>query len=141
MTTVVADEEDDANEQKIAIGDAPQAVQSAIKTASEGGQLGVVTKESDEGFTTYEAEFQVGSVNHSIKLSDAGAILERESDVGAAALPASVVAQIQKQFPKATIKNAEEVVLTYYEVEIETGKKGHEVKVFANGQPVDDEEE
>jgi len=143
-STVLAKEKADSDkkdaEKSTSVEKAPQAVQAALDKELHGAKATSLKREVADGFATYEAEYAANGVECSMKLSEDGTALETEQGVAVSAIPASVTAQIEKRFPKATIKEAQRVVLTFFEVTLDTGGKESEVKMFANGQPVEDDD-
>jgi hypothetical protein len=143
-STVLAKEKADSDkkdaEKSTPVEKAPQAVQAALDKELHGAKATSLKREVHDGFAAYEAEYAANGVECSVKLSEDGTTLETEQGVAVSAIPASVTAQIEKQFPKATIKEAQRVVLTFFEVTLDTGGKEREVKMFANGQPVEDDD-
>jgi len=127
-------------EETVPMEKAPQAVRAAIEKEAPDAKSMELKREVDDGFAAYEAEFLRNDVKQSLTIAEDGAILEKEQQVAVPALPPAVAAQVQKHFPKATIKKAEQVVSTYYEVTLDVAGKEREIKVCANGQPVEDED-
>jgi hypothetical protein len=119
---------------------APQAVQAAVDKVLHGAKPTSLKKEVEDGFAAYEAEYTANGVECSVRLSEDGATLETEEGVAVSAMPASVTAQIEKRFPKATVKEAARVVSTFFEITLDVDGKEREVKMFANGQQVEDED-
>ena len=127
-------------EETVPMDKAPQAVRAAIEKEAPDAKSMELKREVDDGFAAYEAEFLRNDTKQSLTIAEDGAILEREQQVAVSALPPAAAAAVQKHFPKATIKEAQQVVATYYEVTLDVAGKEREVKVCANGQPVEDED-
>lgn len=136
------DDKDDGEDEEdmISWDQLPQAVQQALREKFGGAQPAELKSDSEDGFVLYEAEYDTGGTKQGIKLTEDGAILEIEEEVSPSSLPAGVLAQIKKKYPGASIKESEMVVLTFYEVEVEIKGKEKEVKLFANGLMVDDDD-
>lgn len=128
-------------EEKIKLEDAPAAVQSAIKKSVGTGQLGDLVKEALDGKTVFEAEFTVDKVQHSVKVSEAGEVIEEETGIEVNALPAAVSDALKAKYAKGEIEDASLVKAgdkTFYEVDIEVDGAEHEVKIDASGKILED---
>ena len=146
VSTVLAKEKENEAadkdvEQSIPVDKAPQAVQSALDKELHGAKATSLEQEDEDGFVAYETEYSANNVKHSVKLSEDGTVLETEEEVAVSAIPAAVTAQIQERFPKATIKEAQRVVSTFFEVTLDANGKEREAKIYANGRPVEEEED
>ena len=129
------------SEEKVELANVPAAVRNAIGTAVGGGKLEDVVKETENGLTTYEAEFEVGEVDHSVRIGADGALLEEECAVEAGALPAAVTNAIKKAHPDVKIEDAVEVKakgMSYFEVMAEVGEADHEIALDAAGNFISD---
>lgn len=130
-----------AAEEKIAFDAAPAAVQATMKKAIGTGTLHEVTRESEDGKITFEANYNVDKAMHSVKVDEAGKLLEKETQIDAKALPAAVSQAVMKLYSAAKI---EEVVLvtagdkTFYELEIEVAEVDRELKIDPNGKVLED---
>jgi uncharacterized membrane protein YkoI len=133
-------EEEEAIEKEIQLAQAPQAVQDAIKKIVGENPIKKVIEEKEEDVTTYEAEYTVGDIEHSVDCAATGEILELENAVEANALPAAALKEITKDYPGAVIKEACAVQVFFYEVEVEINGKKQEIKVYATGD-IEDEDE
>jgi vancomycin resistance protein YoaR len=136
----VEKEEADDDEIKVSKSDVPKAVQGTLDTKAVGAADLVVTKEMDDEFTIYEAEFSSGGIKQSLKMTAEGAVVEAEQAVETSALPAAVLERLKKDAPKAHIKEAEQVTLSFYEVSLDLSGKEREIKIYSNGQLVEDED-
>jgi uncharacterized membrane protein YkoI len=134
------DGEDDDDEEAVSWDDLPKAVQTSLTDLLGGVKSQSLTREAEDGFVLYEAAYEADGAKLEVKLTDDGTVIEREQEVAPSALPASVAEQIRKKFPRAEIKAAELVQLTFYEVELKGARRNHEVKVFANGQLLEEED-
>jgi uncharacterized membrane protein YkoI len=123
---------------------APAAVQEAVKKAAGENKIKKFSKEDEDGKTSYEAQFEVKGVDHSVKVSEAGAVLEEEMDVEAASLPEAVTKAVTEAHKDAKVKEAEMVKAggeTFYEIEVMDGKTERELKVTADGKVTAEKEE
>ena len=132
--------EESGEEQEISINDAPAAVQAAIKKAAKGNPILKIEQETEEGISTYEADYDVEGVKYSVKCAASGDVMELENEVNAQTLPAAVLDALREDYPGASIEKADAVMLIFYEVEMKKANKTFEVKVFASGDIEDDEE-
>lgn len=132
-------EKEEEIEKEIELAQAPQAVQDAISKIVGDNPIKKVIEETEEGVASYEAEYTVGDVEHSVECAATGEILELEHSIDVNALPAAALKEINKDYPGAVIKEAEAVQVFFYEVEIEINSKKHEFKVYATGD-IEDED-
>ena len=143
------DDEDDDHEGKgaedeeesVAWNQLPPAVQDALRAALPNVKKAEYARETEDGFVVYEAEYKADGTEHAVKVTEDGQIIETEEQLAPSALPSAIVARLRKQFPDAEIKKAERVVVTFYEIELEAGGKEREIRMFANGQVLDDEDD
>ena len=93
-----------------------------------------------EGNGEYEAEFKMNGVKMSANFTAEGAWRETESEIGTAALPATVTQAISTKYPKASIVGASKIETsdkgTRYEADLKTGLKKAEVLFDEAGNEV-----
>jgi hypothetical protein len=132
--------EKDEDEQVIPFAQAPNAVRTAMLKLTTENDVKKVERASDDDIVSFEIEYMADGEKRSATMTDKGEILELEHP--AKSLPEAVKAAIAKAMPDGKMGNGESVQLFYYEVAVTTkdGKKG-EVKVFANGKFVDEDED
>lgn len=123
----------------IKLGEAPEAVRTTVAKLTPADKVTKVIKESDEGLTLYEVEYTKDGANCSAALSGLGEVMELEKAVPEASLPAAVLAELKKEYPKATFKNPVSVQKFYFEIAVVIDGKSHEVKVDAAGN-IEDEQ-
>jgi len=140
LAVSAAAKQEAGKEETVPMDKAPQAVRAAIEKEVPDAKAMELKREVEDGFAAYEAEFVRSDVKQSLKITEDGTIVEKEQQVAVSTLPPAVAAQVKKHFPKATIREAQQVVLTYYEVTLDVGGKERELKIYANGQPVEDED-
>jgi uncharacterized membrane protein YkoI len=131
-----------AGEQTIELSQAPAPVQAAIKKAVGAGKITEVVKETEDGKTVYEADFELADRDHSVTVDEAGKVLEESAEIDVKSLPAPVVEAVKKKFPNAKIEDAEEVKAdgkTFYDIEVEVGDVDHDLRVDATGKILSDE--
>jgi len=131
------DVDEDEDEQAIAWDELPATVRAQL----EGVQARDMTAEVEDGFLTYEVEYIDNGAQVAATFTESGDIIETEETITTTDLPPAVAARIQQSFPDAVIGEAELVVLTFYEVELNVGGHERELKLFANGQLLDDDDE
>ena len=133
-----------AAETSVKLADAPAAVRDAI-TAAAGKPVDMIDKEQDNGKTYYEADYEMKGTKCSVKVDEAGTVVERETAVTKKELPKAVRAALKAKYPKAQIKEAEKVEAngeTYFELHVTADKKSEEVrevKVSTDGKITADE--
>ena len=112
----------------------PAAVKSAFHRAYPNAVVRRYSTEVENGKTIYEVESSEGATKRDLDISPEGQILEVETQVTAAQLPAAV--RTAAESGGAHIQTAELVVAgadTTYELKIR-GRRG-ELKLRSNGQP------
>lgn len=134
-----AKENDDEVEIKFA--EAPEAVRTAALKVTNEKSIKKVIKESDEGVTTYEVEFADNGASGSVTLSGMGDVLEVERGITQDKLPPAAQAALKKSYAGASFGEIHLVTKTFYEVEIVTNGKKHEIKVNAAGDVEDSKHE
>lgn len=124
----------------ISLEDLPAPVQQTILKAAASNAVYGFAREDEGGKTVYEARFAVDHVEHTISVSDTGALLEEEIAMDVKALPAAVVEAIARRYgTAATIKEAETVKAaeqSFIDVEVLAGKEKHEIRFDAAGKMV-----
>ena len=132
--------EESDSEREIQLSDAPAAVQVAFQKAAKGNPILKVEQETDDDVSTYEADFEIEGVKHSVKCAVTGEVMELENEVNPQSLPKAVLSGLNEEYPGAVIDKAESVMLIFYEVEMKKDGKTFEVKVSASGDVDDDDE-
>ena len=118
----------------------PPAVQEAVKAQGQGATLRGLAKEVKGGVTLYEAEMTVDGRSRDILFDAQGKIVSMEEEKTLSEIPAAARAAIQKAVGVGKLALVEKVTngeTTFYEGHINSGGKVSEVKVDANGKPVD----
>ena len=124
-------------EEKISMTDAPSAVQAGVKKAVGDQKIEEFSKEVEDGKTTFEAEFEVGGVDHSVTVAEDGKVIEEETDVALDALPKAVTEAVMKAEPSGKMKEAAKVTAdgkSCFEVDLMVGEVKHEIKVDEAGK-------
>jgi uncharacterized membrane protein YkoI len=128
------------SETKVDLRGLPPAVQEAVKAQSRGATLRAVSKEVKNDVTLYEAEMKVHGRTKDITFDAHGKIVSVEEQTSLNEIPAAARAAIQKAVGTGKLVLVEKVThgeKTYYEGHITHGQKALEVKVDANGKPVE----
>lgn len=133
--------EEEESEKEMKLSEVPDAVQAAFRKAAGATPLLKIEQETDDGVSTYEAEFETDGVKQSIKCAVSGDVMELEKEVNVRALPMAAIEGLREEYPEATLESAESVQVFFYEVELKENGKTFEVKVFASGDVDDDEGE
>jgi hypothetical protein len=110
----------------------------------EAGELKVgpitrVTKDKEDGVDTYQGEWQVGEMDHSATVTDAGGTIEVQTELPAARVPAAVSAAIAAKFGKAPDASYSLINTFTWDVEVTAAGKTHFVTVLPTGKIQDDE--
>ncbi|WP_205499664.1 hypothetical protein [Rufibacter psychrotolerans] len=115
--------------QRLASVQAPSLVQNAVQVKYPG----VKTIDWEKQGDLYEAEFEVGMVEHTALLDATGHILMQKQDIGVAELPQPVALALQRDYQayqKEDLEKVEKAGQVYYQVELEN-PNGDLQKVFA----------
>lgn len=118
----------------------PPAVQQAVKAQSQGATLRGLAKEVKGGVTLYEAELTVNGRTRDIMFDEQGKIVSVEDQKTLEEIPAAARAAIQKAVGAGKLVLVEQVTkgeTTFYEGHVTDGNKTSEVKVDADGKPVE----
>jgi len=126
----------------VKMADLPPAVQKAVKEQMAGATLRGLSKETEHGKTTYEAELLVNGAHKDITIDGQGKIIEVEEEMKLTAVPDAARTAIESAAGKSgkvlqVESVTEEGKLVAYEAHIQktpNGKKS-EVRVDANGKP------
>lgn len=78
-TNVLATEDDD-EEVVITLDDLPDAVRKALADITTEAAVTQVARETEDGVTTYDVEYEKDGAQWSAEFSDAGKVLENEVD-------------------------------------------------------------
>jgi hypothetical protein len=129
-----------ASETEVKLQDLPPAVAQAVKAQSQGATLRGLSKEVEGAVTLYEAELLVHGRSKDIIFDAQGKILTVEEQTSLDAIPAAARAAIQKAVGTGKLALVEKVTkgeATFYEGQITNAGKALEVKVDADGKPVE----
>ncbi len=128
-----------AAEKKVKMSELPPAVQQTVKEQTKNATLVGLSKETEGGKTTYEAETKVNGRTRDIEIDAAGVVIDIEEEVPLDSIPAAAKAAIEKQVAGGKIRKVETVTkgntLTYEAAVTINGKKS-EIAVAADGSPV-----
>ena len=126
---------------RIALAEAPPPVQAAVTTLLAGSPLRNLLRESDEGETVFELEWDAG-LGRSAKIAADGTVVELESEIDPATLPAAVIAAVAAKYPLGEITEAETVDLPgqpqAFEVEVVNRRQIRELVITPAGEILDD---
>ena len=130
-------------ETRIKFKDLPPAVQETAKSVRKGAVVKGYAKEIEKGKTEYEVQLTVNGKARDVSIDPEGKVLETESEVDFASVPAAAKQAIEKEAGGARVEKVEEVKSdngVVYEALIHKAGKKHEIRVLANGDkaPVED---
>jgi uncharacterized membrane protein YkoI len=74
------DKDNDDNEVKITLDQAPAPVQATLQAQTSGGRITDLDKETDDGKTIYEADATIGDKAYEIKVAEDGTLLKKKID-------------------------------------------------------------
>ncbi|CAN5195635.1 hypothetical protein BH10PLA2_BH10PLA2_30220 [soil metagenome] len=142
-----------ADEDKVPLDKLPKAITAAVKTRFPKGELVEAAKETSKDGDKVKVEYEVTVKENGAKidviLTPGGQITLMEKVIAVKDLPKVVADAIDGQYPKATIKTAEEIIkvtdgkesLDCYEVLLVTAdKKTFELKLSVEGKITETEE-
>lgn len=126
-----------ASAQKLKTAQVPAAVVAGFARQFPQAREVKWEKENDQ----YEAGFKPGKAEMSALLRANGALVETETEIGVAQLPAGVRATLARRYKGAAIREAAKIVaagsgVVTYEAEIAPGGKTRDVLFDAAGQEV-----
>ncbi len=119
-----------ASAQKIKKSELPEPVSSAFKKSNPGIRTEKWGKENGN----YEAEYKVGKVEHTTVLSPGGVLVQTETDIRPATLPAKVLDAVKKKVPGGKISEAAEIISPDGKKSFEAEIKGIDYIYDASGQ-------
>lgn len=129
-----------ASEAEEALRTLPAPVQQAVKAEQgQGASLRSIAKEVTDGVTVYEAEMLLGGRRRDILFDVDGRIVSLEEEKTLGEIPAGARASIQRAVGTGKLALVEKVTkggVTFYEGHIRSGEQLTEVKVDAEGKPV-----
>jgi uncharacterized membrane protein YkoI len=130
----------DQPETKVTLKQLPPAVQEAVKAQSTGATVRGYSKEVKDGKALYEVELSVKGRTRDLTFDAQGTIVSDEQQTTLSEIPAPARAAIQKAATGGKLTLVEKVVegsSTFYEGHITKAGKEIEIKVDANGKPVE----
>lgn len=127
-----------AVEKELSKNQVPKAVIAAFDKAYPDVKGLEFEEDMFEGKVAYEVEYKKNGMKYEILYKPDGALLQKEEEIDGEMLPVSVVLAIKKAYPKAEIKDAEQVMkpdntVTGYEVEIKVAGKEIELELDVSG--------
>jgi uncharacterized membrane protein YkoI len=139
-------------DEKVPLDKLPKAVTDAVKARWPDAELPKNAKKEvgDDKKTLYELEIKNKNDELEVTLTEAGEITQFERELEVKDLPKAVVKALEDKYPKAELKEADEVTkvdgkketLAYYVVEVKTAdKKTLEVRVDPDGKVLKSDEE
>jgi uncharacterized membrane protein YkoI len=130
----------DQTETAVKLQELPPAVQEAVKAHSKGATVRGFSKEVKNGQTLYEMELSVKGLTRDLTFDAQGKIVSDEQRTTLSNIPAAARAAIQKAATGGKLTLVEKVIegsSTFYEGHITKAGKVIEIKVDANGKPVE----
>jgi uncharacterized membrane protein YkoI len=135
-----------AVEKELGKSQVPKAVIEAFEKAFPNAKGMEFEEEMFEGKVAYEVEYKKNGMEYEFLYSPDGALLQKEGEIDGEMLPLPVVLAIKKAYPKAEIKEVEQVMkpdstVTGYEVEIKVAGKEIELELDVGGNILKTENE
>jgi uncharacterized membrane protein YkoI len=131
-----------AAETKVAMKDLPPAVQKTVQEQTKGAEIKGISRETENGKTTYEVETVVGGKHRDMEIDAQGMVTEVEEETTLDGIPAAARAAFEKKAAGGRIAMVETLTrggATFYEAHYtdKSGKK-HEMQVKPDGSEVKD---
>ena len=120
--------------------DAPQLVRDSIAKLQPGVKFAELEVEQENGAKLYKGAWKKDGMEHEIAVDAAGSLVEIETKMTAATVPAAVAAAAKKAFPKGVLE-FEKKEMVFYEVEVTVDGKERELLLSPSGQPMEIENE
>jgi uncharacterized membrane protein YkoI len=135
-----------AEEKELSKNQVPKAVIEIFEKAYPNAKGLEFEEEMFEGKVAYEVEYKKNGLEYEFLYSTDGTLLLKEEEIDGEMLPIPVVLAIKKAYPKAEIKEAEQVMkpdntVTGYEVEIKAAGKEIELELDVDGNILKTENE
>ena len=130
----------DQPETRVKLQDLPAAVQEAVKVHSKSATVRGFSKEIKDGRALYEVELSVKGLTRDLTLDAQGNVVADEQQTTLQDIPAVARAAIEKAATGGKLTLVEKVIegsSILYEGNITKGGKELEIKVDANGKPVE----
>ena len=127
-------------ETKMTLAQMPVAVQAAVKAQGKGVTVRELAKEMKDGVAFYEASLVIDGRTRDILFDEQGKIVTMEEQKTLGEIPGGARAAIQKAVGAGKLTMVEKVTQgeqTFYEGHVTTAGKISEVKVDADGRPVE----
>jgi len=123
--------------------DLPPAVRATVESQTKGAEIKALSKETENGRTTYEVETIVNGKHRDLEIDSRGAVVEIEEETTAAEIPVAAKATIARKAAGGRVVRLETVAtggaITAYEAEyIDKNGRQREVRVKADGTIVPD---
>ena len=133
-----------AQERKIKKADLPPAVAKTVASQSQGATVRSFSEETEKGKTYYEVAMRVNGHSKDILMDTDGGIVEVEEDVAIDSLPTSVQVRLQTMSGRGQLLKVESLTkhgnLVADEAQVLTNGTKSEIKVAADGTPLDHED-
>lgn len=116
---------------------------SVVKGAADnyfGASSHEIHKQMDHGMMWFGATGTKDGTPSSIKMTEAGDIVESQKMMSLDGLPTAIKNSILKAHPSAKLEQAQNVETSFYQISFMADGRKHEMRLYANGQPVPDAE-
>ncbi len=119
----------------------PEVVRTTLLAQLNNAVPEEVEMDEEDGYTVYEAETEVDGDEFTVEVGAGGELLATEIEIDAEDLTAAIQTYLQQHFPDAQIREAEQVTVTYFEIEIRDGDDTRELHFLGNGRLMHDNED
>ncbi|MFO8013739.1 MAG: hypothetical protein R6X20_10595 [Phycisphaerae bacterium] len=123
-------------EEKVSLGEVPEAARNTILHEAAGHKVREIEKETENARTVYEAEWKVDGKEVEVTVAADGKLLERETEIALKDVPAAARETILKEAAGTEVAEVEKVVAggrITYEAEWKADGKEIEIKVAPDG--------
>jgi hypothetical protein len=140
-TVAVAVSARGGDDEEVKFADCPAAVRKTLREESKGAVIETVTKETEDGETTYRADVMIGGKTYGIVVAEDGTLREislqpDDDEPNFADCPAAVQKTFRDEAKGAQIGTVEAETqhgVTVYSTDVVIGGKTYEIKVAADG--------
>lgn len=101
-----------AQDEKISADKLPPKVAAALTTKFPGATITTATKTRENGELIYDIEMTRGGRKHEMDVREDGSIVNFENEIAVKDLPRPVRAAVTARYPKCTLKEAMQVMVT-----------------------------
>ena len=123
----------------VSLSELPQTVRATVESQTKGFKIDEIERDDDDGKIVYEVKTD-GDNDMTIKIAEDGTLLEREEELDAKDLPATILNSVKKMFGDVDFEDIEKGYRsgrgTIYKIEIEKDKLRVDLEMKEDGTVV-----